>query len=186
LSTAAIAAQMTERDKFVVLRNGYPIGTSTISVRCSGPDTLVKISTSIAVKLVFLTLYRFDQEERERWVDGRFVSMVSTTDDDGTMHHVYADKSGGELSVTADGETKRMPGNLLPSSLWNPALARQTSALSTVNGKLLRIVVTDRGAEDLLFDGCEIVAQHYSLRGLFPQDVWYDRRGDLLKPDLNS
>ncbi|HEY3908967.1 MAG TPA: DUF6134 family protein [Stellaceae bacterium] len=168
------------------MRNGVRIGTNTISIRCDGPSTRVGIFTSIAVKIGFLTLYRFDQTETEHWVGGRFVSMVSRTDDDGAVHHVSAEAERGALSVTADGKTKQMAGNLLPSSLWNVALARQTSALSTVDGKLMRIAVTDRGAQDLPAPGHQIAAHRYSLRGLFSQDVWYDSRGDLVRLQLRG
>ncbi len=186
LPIAAMANPAAGTKSFAILRNGDPIGTNTISIRCDGPNTAVEIFTSIVVKIGFLTLYRFDQNESEHWVNGRFVSMLSTTDDDGTMHRVSADASGGKLSVTADGKTKRMPGDLLPSSLWNAAMARQTSALSTVDGSLMRIAVTDRGAQGLSLQGRQIAAHHYSLRGIYSQDLWYDGRGDLVKMQLRG
>jgi hypothetical protein len=168
------------------MRNGERIGTNTICLRHDGADTSVEISTSIAVKIAFLTLYRFDQTETEHWAAGRFVSMSSTTDDDGTRHRVSADASGDALSITADGKTRRMPGNLMPSSLWNPMLARQTSALSTVDGSLMRIKVADRGAEDLSVHGRQITVHHYSLNGILAEDVWYDERGALVKVQLRG
>jgi uncharacterized protein DUF6134 len=186
LPIAAVANQTAETQSFSILRNGEPIGTNTISVRSDGPNTLVGISTSILLKIGFLTLYRFDQTERERWADGRFVSMTSTTDDDGTMHHVHADASRNALWVTADGKTKRMPAGLLPSSLWNAAMARQTSALSTVDGSLIRITVADGGAQDISLWGRQIDAHHYSLHGIYSQDVWYDRQGDLVRMQLRG
>jgi hypothetical protein len=186
LPIAAMADQTTETHSFAILRNGERIGTNTVSLRRNGPDTSVEISTSLAVKIAFLTLYSFDQTETEHWVDGRLVSMNSTTDDDGTMHRVSADASGGALSVTADGKTKRMAANLMPSSLWNASLARQTSVLSTVDGALIRVAVADRGAEDLSVAGHRIAAHHYSLRGLYPQEVWYDDRGDLVRMQLRG
>jgi hypothetical protein len=147
---------------------------------------LVEISTSIAVKIAFLTLYRFEQTESERWADGRFVSMKSTTDDDGAVHRVSADASTGALSVTADGKTTRLAGNLMPSSLWNPMLARQAAALSTVDGSLMRIAVADRGTEDLPVRGRQIAAHHYSLRSIYPEDVWYDAQGHLVRVQLRG
>lgn len=186
LPIAAMANQSTGTQSFTILRNGEPIGTNTISVRSDGPNTLVGISTSILLRIGFLTLYRFDQTESERWVDGRFVSMTSTTDDDGTVHHVRADASRSTLWVTADGKTKRMPGSLLPSSLWNAAMARQTSAVSTVDGSLIRITVADRGAQDFSLWGRQIDAHHYSLHGIYSQDVWYDPQGDLVRMQMRG
>jgi hypothetical protein len=186
LPITAMASPATETRSFAIIRNGEQIGTNTIWLHHDGPDTLVEISTSIAVKIAFLTLYRFEQTESEHWADGRFVSMHSTTDDDGTMHRVSADASTGALSVTADGKTRRMAGNLMPSSLWNPVLARQPSVLSTVDGSLLRIAVADRGTEDLAVWGRQIAAHHYSLRSIYSQDVWYDDRGDLVRVQLRG
>jgi len=186
LPITAMASPATETHSFAIVRNGERIGTNTICLHHDGPDTLVEISTSIAVKIAFLTLYRFEQTESEHWAAGRFVSMSSTTDDDGTMHRVSADASLGALSVTADGKTKRMPGNLMPSSLWNPMLAQQVSALSTVDGSLMRIAVADRGTEDLPIGGRQIAAHHYSLSSIYSQDVWYDDHGDLVRAQLRA
>ena len=186
LPIAAMANPAIETHSFAIVRNGEQIGTNTIRLRHDGADTSVEISTSIAVKIAFLTLYRFDQTESERWAGDRFVSMNSTTDDDGTMHRVSADANGGDLSVTADGKTRRIPGNLMPSSLWNPMIARQPAALSTVDGSLMRIAVADRGAEDLSIRGRRISAHHYSLNSIYSQDVWYDDRGDLVRAQLRG
>lgn len=186
LPIAATANQTSETHRFAIVRNGAQIGSNTISVRHDGPDTLVEISTAIAVKIAFLTLYRFDQTETERWTNGRFVSMSSATDDDGAMHRVSVHAEGETLSITADGKTRRMPGNLLPSSLWNLTLARQTAALSTVDGSLMRIAVADRGAEDLSIRGQQIAARHLSLRSIYTEDVWYDDRGELVRVQLRG
>lgn len=181
-----MASPSSETRSFAILRNGEQIGTNSISLRREGSDTVVEISTSIAVKIAFITLYRFDQTETERWADGRLISMHSTTNDDGTTHRVSADLKGKELSITADGKTRRTPSSLMPSSLWNPELARQTAALSTVDGSLMRIAVADRGDEDLSVSGHRVAARHYSLRGVYPEDVWYDERGDLVRVELRA
>ena len=63
LPITAMASPATETHSFAIVRNGERIGTNTICLHHDGPDTLVEISTSIAVKIAFLTLYRFEQTE---------------------------------------------------------------------------------------------------------------------------
>src|SRR5690348_1747258 len=75
---------------FAVMRNGDQIGTSTTRLRRDGARTIAEIATHIAVKLAYITVYRYDQTEIEHWVDGYLVAMTAHTDDNGTIHKVSA------------------------------------------------------------------------------------------------
>ena len=58
-----------ETIRFAIMRDGQPIGTNTIELSRNGAETTVKMVTRIQVKIAFMTVYRFDQTETERWVD---------------------------------------------------------------------------------------------------------------------
>jgi hypothetical protein len=119
-------------------------------------------------------------------VDGRLVSLASTTDDNGTPHRLSISLNGNKLSIDADGKRTSVDADMVPTSLWNPLLLKKTMTMDTVNGSLKRISVSDQGVEDLVVQGKRTKAHHYSIQGQFEQEVWYDDRGRLVQTRLTG
>src|ERR1700722_11786813 len=117
----AHAASDATTVNFAVLRDGTQIGTNSVRFEHCGRDTTVKIVTHVEIGLGFLTLYKFDQTEAERWADGRLVAMNSTTDDNGTLHRTNAAAGDGKIIVKGDGQERELAPTAIPLSLWNPA-----------------------------------------------------------------
>ena len=171
---------------FAVLRNGTPIGTSTVRLRHQGEETVAEIATHIQVKFGYFTLYRFDQTETERWAVGKLLALNSQTDDNGTLHKVEVARSGDSLSIEADGKRREVDGGVVPASLWNPLLLGRRLALNPQDGTISPLSVVDRGHEQLVLQGRQTTARHYSVKTSFPQDVWYDERNRLIRVELSA
>jgi hypothetical protein len=173
---------------FAVLRNGAQIGTSTMRVRRDGDETVAETVTRIQVKIAFVTVYRFDQSQTERWADGNLVAFTSVTDDNGTTHKITAERKGDTLSVETGGKTSEVDPTVIPASLWNAALARQRVALDPRDGSVTPVSVVDHGEEKLVLDGRPTTARHYSIStgtGT-PEDVWFDEQNRLAKVELRG
>src|SRR5579862_6351045 len=138
LIVASAAAAKTEPGaatmNFIVMRNGNQIGTTTMRISRDGAGTLAEIVTHIEVKIAYITVYHYDQNETESWVDGKLVAMNSETDDNGRQHKVSVTRSGDTLSVDADGKVAEVDPAVIPVSLWNASLMRQTTAISPLDG----------------------------------------------------
>jgi uncharacterized protein DUF6134 len=171
---------------FVVMRNGTQIGTSTVRLRRDVEETVAESVTHIQVKIAYVTVYRFDQRQTERWADGNLVALNSLTDDNGTTHKVTARRKENTLAVEADGKTSEVDPTLTPVSLWNAALVQKTMALNTRDGSVTPVSVVDHGEEQLVVDGRPTAAHHYSIKTSFPQDVWYDSENRLVKAELRG
>jgi hypothetical protein len=172
---------------FAVMRNGAQIGTNSIRFTHDGTDTTVQMITHIKVGIAFLTLYQFDQTENERWADGRLLAMSATTDDNGTVHRASAAARDGKIVVQCDGRISATPpSTIVPFNLWNPALVAQNVALDTRNGGLEPIKVEDRGEGNVMVEGHMRRAHHYQIVATFPQDVWYDDSGQLVRVELKG
>lgn len=185
--TAVAAAEPKTTDlRFFVLRNADQIGTVTMQIRRDGSSTVAHTKTHIQVKLGFVTLYRYDQTQTEHWTDGHFVSLSANTDDNGTPHQVSAKAEHDDVSVDADGETKKLAPTMIPASLWNPMLLIQTTALNPQDGSVLKLHAVDRGEDRLRVAGNMIDAHHYSIEGTQPQDVWYDSDHRLVKMEMRG
>jgi len=185
-STAANADSGTVTMNFAVTRDGQQIGSNTIQLRHNGAETTVQMVTHVQVKIAFITVYRFEQTETERWVDGQLMALNAVTDDNGTMHRVKATRTNDKLAIEADGKTNEVSGNTIPASLWNPLLLERTVAFNPQDGTIMPIAVIDRGEDHLVVQGRAKRARHYVINSTFPQDVWYDEQRQLVKVALKG
>ncbi len=186
LSTAALAEPTKETMRFAINRNGEQIGTHVIELQRKGAETLVSSSTRVEVKVVFVTAYRLEQDETERWVTGRLVSLNCVTNDNGTPHKLDADAKGGVLRVVADGKATQVDSSIIPNSLWNVAMIKQAVALNVRDGSLMHIAVTDNGTEDIAVRGQPTKARHYSVQSAYPEELWYDAQGRLVQAQFTG
>ena len=185
-SAAANADTGTATMNFAVMRDGQQIGSNTIQLRHNGAETTVQMVTHVEVKIAFITVYRFDQTETERWVNGQLIALNAVTDDNGTMHRVKATRANEKLAIEADGKTTEVAGNTIPASLWNPLLLEKTVAFNPQDGTIVPIAVIDRGEDHLVVQGRAKRARHYVINSTFPQDVWYDEQRQLVKVALKG
>jgi hypothetical protein len=180
----AAAQPATETLEFAIMRNGEQIGTHRIELRRTGKETSVSVETNVEVKILFVTAYRFQHTATERWVNGRLVALDSATDDNGTQHKLTAALKGAALQLDADGKAAQVDKNIIPASLWNPELVRQSVMLDTQNGQVMPISVVDGGSEQVPTESGPAMAHHYTIKGKFSQEVWYDSRGRLVQSQL--
>ena len=186
LSASAQAEPGSATMNYAIMRNGDQIGTTTVRLHRKGRETTAEVVTEVRVKVAFVTVYRYEQTETERWVDGRLVALNSVTDDNGTLHKVTATSRGNVLAVNADGKTSEVDPAVMPVSLWNAALVQKTIALDTQDGSLVKLSVVDHGKEQLVLQGQPRTAHHYSIHTTFPQEVWYDESRQLIKVALRG
>ena len=171
---------------FSVTRNGDQIGTDRIDIERDGTRTTVTTTTHVEVKVMFLTVYRFDQTESEQWQSGRLVALKSITDDNGTLHKTSASQSGAGLLIDGDGKERKTGAGVVPASLWNESMLAQSQVLNPQDGTLVPIKVSDCGNEDLLVNGRAVRAHHYVIKTTFAQEVWYDDAQRLLRVELTG
>jgi Family of unknown function (DUF6134) len=184
IATTVAAYTPADTMRFVIMRNGEQIGTHAIEISRNGPETNVRITTDLTVKVLFITAYRLQHSATERWVNGQLVAFNSTTDNNGVRHKVSASRSASGLEVDADGKTSRVDQAVLPASLWNAELMRRRAAFDPQDGQVDPISVTDDGMEDLYLGARTLKARHYEIKGRYSQDVWYDESGRLVQVKL--
>jgi hypothetical protein len=185
-ASAEASPEITTTLSFAIMRNGAQIGTNLIRIGRDGVDTTVQNVTHVNVGFAFLTLYKFDQTESERWANGRFLAMTATTNDNGTVHQTSATAQNGAIVVQCNGKVSQTPPTTIPYSLWNPVLLAQNVALDTRDGGLEAIKVIDRGEENVVVQGRTRRAHHYQIVTNFPQDVWYDDSGELVQVEMKG
>lgn len=189
LAVGAVVAHASQGEKvttFAVLRDDAQIGTDTIRVDQDGSNTTVQTVTHVEVKLGFLTLYRFDQTEMEKWADGQFQAMNATTDDNGAVHKSEANNANGSIVVNCDGKAARLAATAIPLSFWNSELLERSIAFNPEDGRVAKIAVIDRGEDNVVVHGRPTPAHHYVITAAVAQDVWYDESRQLVRAEFKG
>ena len=180
------AAPSTETLQYAIMRKGEQIGTHRVEFRRAGKETSVNLATNVEVKVLFVTAYRFQHTATERWVNGRLVALDAETDDNGKQHRVSVALKGTALQIDADGKASQADKNIIPGSLWNPDLLRQSVMLDPQTGQVMPISVVDEGTEQVTTESGPATAHRYTIKGKFEQDVWYDSRGRLVQSQFSG
>lgn len=158
---------------FQVLRDGSPVGQHSFTFARNGDTTDVDIATRVAVKMVFVTVYRFEHDGHETWRGNKLVAMTSKTNDDGTQHQLKVAAQGDSLRIAADGKNTTAPAGILPASLWEAGVVKQSELLNTLDGKRMNVTVSDLGQETVKAGGRHTSAHHYKIVGGLTRDVWF-------------
>jgi hypothetical protein len=167
---------------FTVLRDGADVGSHRIDFHRNGDQLEVDIKTRIAVKLAFITVFRFEHDGHEVWQDNKLVAMQTKTHDDGDDHTLVATANGdGELDIVGDGQERTAKGSVIPASLWNHTFLESRELLNSLVGTDLNIDVAYKGEEQVKVNGAEVTAKHYSMTGEFERELWYDKDRVLVK-----
>jgi hypothetical protein len=162
---------------FQVSRNGRAIGTHNLDFVRTGKAVTVRILAEFRVGFGPITFYRYRHQGSEHWQDGRFQSLETTTNDNGTPYEVRARRVPGGILIQATGLGDQMaPETALPLTHW--AIAAMNAPLfNPQTGKMLRESARKRGLSTvMLADGSMIPATGYALAGEAPIEDWYDRQ----------
>jgi hypothetical protein len=75
---------------------------------------------------------------------------------------------------------------ILPLSLWSRPIPVHGIGLDPEFGSIVPVSVTDKGEDDMVVAGRSEYAHHFVIKTTFSQDVWYDKRGRLIRVKLQA
>lgn len=166
---------------FSVVRDGSVIGHHLIDRTTTDDEEHVSVKTNIVVSVMKIPVYRFEHAGSEVWRGGRLISLASRTNDDGQRHALSATAAPDAIVVDGDGKQSRADAAIIPASLWNVAIVKQSRVLNTLTGQQMSVTATRRGDETVPVRGSEVRAAHYTLTGDLERDLWYDGTGTLVQ-----
>jgi len=161
--------------KFRVEREGNPIGVVMERFQVEGDTLRVDVFIEFAVKLAFITVYRYEHRSREIWKGGRLVRIDTVTNDDGDAQAVNGAADGDRFKATGIFGPVEAPANILPSSYWHPDFVDQTRMLDSQKGRIMEFAITDEGSQQIEVQNArQVAATRYAMRGDVDLDFWYD------------
>ena len=169
---------------FNVFRRGSLIGTHAIDF--AGTDSRLRVTSrlELAVKVAFITAYRYEQTGEDVWEDDVLVQTRIKTNDDGKDSLVEAEARDGKLAVTGPtGNYDTALGAMTDLSFWNQAITRGQPLIDSQNGELIKIEVRAGTAERIEVQGRMVDAERFAMAATKGRSgtVWYDGDGNLIK-----
>lgn len=172
------------RETFDIVRKDDKIGVNTVDIDRQGDAMTVRNKTDIAVKVMYVQVYRYEHNCSETWKNGKLTAFKSQTDDNGTQHvvEVAPSASPDKITLIVDGKKSEEPKSLTPASLWSRELVTHTELFDPADGKRMTVKVSDLGDETLTIDGVKHQTHHYQISARAPadfdRDLWFE--GDAL------
>lgn len=168
--------------RFNVLREGKPFGTHNVTFEKAADGTLVaKTTVSLKAGLGPVTVFRYQLDATETWLNGKLVEVTGKLNDDGKKGTISATRKGNGLDVDSTLFNGVAPAGVVPASHWNYAQTQATKLISTGNGEILDVKVIDKGRETIKAGNGSIEANRYLLDSNLDVDLWYDDDGRWVK-----
>jgi hypothetical protein len=143
---------------FRVMLDGRDIGRHTFSREEVADGARVVSEASFDVRVLLLSVYRYEHRAEELWRGGCLVSIEARTDDNGERKDVST-RPGGCISSFA---------------YWDPVIVRADRLLNAQTGEVVPVRFTALGVESIAVRGRAISASRYRLRGpALSIDLWY-------------
>ena len=178
VGTPALAA---DRIEMTITRNKERIGTHSIAFVRDGVRLHVDTRIEIAVKMVFVTVYRMLKTSRETWEQGRVVAYDATIDDNGTITSIKVRPDGKKLIVDGPDGRITAPLGTMISGYWSDRTVNRKLLIDSSDGVLRRVSVGKSTSETLAAGNREIPVRRYRMTGDLKRDLWYGEDGRLVK-----
>ncbi len=185
---AALSPESAQTGTYVyqVTRNGEVVGEQRADFERRGDDLRVVTDVKISISMLGLSVYDFTQHIEEHWEKGILMDLTSVSVDDGNTRNVKLARQGDRLVGNTDGKKRDLPGNLIPTTLWNSAVVEQSSVLETVKGRERSCTVSQKGIEKVKLPVGDVSARHFVFSGDFEREAWYDDSGVLVASQMEA
>lgn len=175
--------------RFEVFRKGDSIGFHEVTFEPAGDGFVARTHIELAVKVAFVTAYRYQQRSVDRWEGGVLAAIDSQTNDDGKDTWVKAARQGDRLV----GEGSRGPidqpvGIMTDLSWWNMGIMQLKWVLDAQNGGLNPLQVQGPNADSITISGRPMSTQRFRVEMGTKHNGqnWYDDQGLWVKTQFRT
>jgi hypothetical protein len=162
---------------FDVYRNGDRVGEHTVSFSTESDTLVARTRFSLAIRMLYITVYRFEYEAVDRWRDGCLVAMKADINEDGDEWAVTAKQAGNRLVINGPKGTVETPLGIYPTNHYDAGVLGSDQVLNTITGAINSVRIVEQGTEMVPVGAGERSARHYAYTGQLQNHVWYDSEG---------
>jgi hypothetical protein len=162
--------------QFKVFRKGDEIGMHRVTFTPTAAGFDVDVDVELAVKMAFITVFRYRQTARDSWKGGNLVSADYKTDDDGKRTELLVREQSGRLKVDGPAGSAEAPlGTMTDLAFWNESIVDAPRLVDSQTGQIGTMRTQSRNRERITVKGREVDATRYTVSGSENRGgkVWY-------------
>ena len=170
-------AQTGDRQwSFSVFLDDKPIGTHVFTLQERNTHQELRSAAGFTVKVLGLTLYRYEHLATEHWKEGCLVALDARSNDDGAQTTVRVRLEGSALTVDANGTRESLRGCVKTFAYWDPAILKADRLLNAQTGRWERVTIEAQGRDRWVdAQGQASVVNRFRIVGPDqPITLWYD------------
>ncbi len=177
LSVPALAnmpENSVSRWEFDVYLNDKRVGQHHYEVSRTDGIEQVRSEASFNYKILFISAYRFQHSNSERWSDNCLLGFDAETNANGKRFDISGQRRTGSFTVD-DGESSfELPECVMSFAYWNRDFLEQSSLLNPQTGEYVEVSVDDAGADSVVVRGEVVPATRYRLTAYgVDLTLWY-------------
>jgi len=174
LSTTASASTSAGEWRFRVFLDNDEIGYHHFRLENLGTDQQLISKARYNVKFLYITVYDYAHDSRERWQGNCLRQINANTQDNGEALAVRGVRDGKGFVVNGSRGQATLPSCVMTFAYWNPDLLGQSRLLNVQTGEFLDVRVRTLGEETISVRGSAMRALRYALETRdFRIDLWY-------------
>lgn len=164
--------------EYDVLRKGKKIGSHRIQFARSDLGLSVTAKTKMKVKLLFVTVYKYEYVSEEVWCGDSLLGVQSRVNDNGSRSETLLRRDGSTYVVQKGDQTYTVGSDFFPTNHWNKNVIGARRLFNTITGELDTVSYSVAGSKTMDTKlGTKTVTQ-YSVGGDLPLQSFYDRSGN--------
>lgn len=148
---------------FDVYLDDKKVGKHQFSVSESGGEKQVKSEASFKVKILFISVYRYEHSAAERWTDNCLAQIDASTNANGKRIEVSGEQTGAGFVVETGDSPTELPECVMTFAYWNPDFLDQPRLLNPQTGDYVDVNVQKVGDEILQVRGQPVAARRFKL-----------------------
>lgn len=166
LYSPALASSSASRT-FNVLRDGDMIGQHVLDAVRAGDSFEINITIRLAVKILGITAYRYEMDNREVWQAGKIVSVDTKVNDDGTEDFAKIRRDGDSLMIEGSRFKGPISSEAVTTTYYTTKFIDRRPWISTQSGAPLDIAIKPEGRSNW-----------WQVTGELETRLGYDGRGE--------
>ena len=180
---------------FDVIRKNKIIGNLTTKFIKDDENLVLHSVLDISVKVLFIPAYKFFQETKETWHNGKFISIDGFTDfEDDREYKIDGKDEDGVFRVTGMDGLLELDEDIIPLNYWNKKILKEKELFDTQKGIVRKISVKKLKDENIKINNTKFLTEKYIFnatknpkdKGPFPEyTLWY-YNNELLKMEFKN
>lgn len=167
--------------QFDVYLDDKKVGYHTFEVIDQGGEKTVESKAEFNVRFLFITAFRYNHRNTERWSDNCLVEFEAKTRANGKRIEVEGERTDNGFRVVRADDTTQLPRCVMSFAYWNPDFVRQSKLINPQSGEYLDVQIEQLQPETLQVRGESVAATPFRLTAEKVElTVWYSDNDEWL------